>query len=211
MPIDYVFNGTPHGGVSGPAIALNEADGSLHYATPNSGGWQPVAGGSGGGSDFTTPVTIAPATTGIALTVNGDADGSLVLEVLDNNGTDLFYIESDGTVNFQQGVNFNGAGSIRFLSGIETTSIKATGNDFAGEVQLLATTTTVSVVYSAAFLGVSHPVVLVTPEGSDTNALGGYWVTHNGSTGDWTGFTIHVHTADAVNPHNFDWAAIQLQ
>jgi hypothetical protein len=50
--VDYVFNGVPTGGVSGPAIALDVSAGQLYYADTRTGGWQSIGGGSPTTSDF---------------------------------------------------------------------------------------------------------------------------------------------------------------
>lgn len=52
----------------------------------------------------------------------------------------------------------------------------------------VVTGTSKAVVFANPFIGAAQPVVLLTPY---TQAPS-YWVTFQGSPGDWTGFTVNV-------------------
>ena len=66
--------------------------------------------------------------------------------------------------------------------------------DVAGTVTISNPATSVAVAYTANYTGVNAPNVTATAVGADPTALGGVWITHQGGTGAWTGFTINVTT-----------------
>lgn len=69
----------------------------------------------------------------------------------------------------------------------------------AGVATITNPATTQAVVYDTPFLGTTAPQITVTAVGADPSALGGVWITNQGGSGNWTGFTINVTTTPSVS------------
>jgi hypothetical protein len=74
--------------------------------------------------------------------------------------------------------------------------LNANSTDFAG-VASVSASTSVTVNFSSNFTGTNAPFVVLTPQ-IDPTTTGTYWVTINGSTGAWTGFTVHVSISGTI-------------
>jgi hypothetical protein len=77
---------------------------------------------------------------------------------------------------------------------LSVTSQAIGRSDVCGTVAISNPATSMAVVYANPFTQSSAPTVVFTALGADPAALGGVWVTNQGSGGNWTGFTIHVTT-----------------
>lgn len=68
--------------------------------------------------------------------------------------------------------------------------------DLAGQATVTAAATTKAVTFTNNYLSTSQPVVVLTP----TSAPGTtFWVTYQGSTGAWSGFTVNLAASQAGN------------
>jgi hypothetical protein len=74
----------------------------------------------------------------------------------------------------------------------------AANTDFAGQVTLLSGNTTVVYSFVNNYTGAGQPILVVTPT-SNLGAANPIWITYQGATNAWTGFTVNVGTAPLAN------------
>jgi hypothetical protein len=153
---------------------------------------------------------------GVAYVVN---NATQIVAFGANTSTEVCMLGSGGSYAWSSGANpastsadtnisRNAAGVIQIGTTAQNTAgnlalnrINIAGADFAGTATITAAATTVTVNYAVNYTGTSAPIVVVTPT-SDPLAAGvpvGIWVTANGSTGAWTGFTINIQSALLAN------------
>lgn len=115
------------------------------------------------------------------------------IQINDNYGGGSLYLSSTG------GLPSMLLGSIPKSSTVEisATQITTNSNSIAGKATITNPALTIAVVYNVAFTATLPPIVVVTALGADPSALGGVWITNQGSTLNWTGFTINVTTSPA--------------
>jgi len=87
------------------------------------------------------------------------------------------------------------AGDVKVSGHISTPSA-----DAAGVVTILFGNSSQAVVFIAPFTSVNAPIVVVTAVGDDPSAMGGVWVTNDGTSGNWTGFTLHSTNTTVLSP-----------
>lgn len=93
------------------------------------------------------------------------------------------------------GIPGNTTGNLSF------NRVSLSGADFAGQVTITAASTTNAVTFAANYTCAGPPIVCLTPT-TDPLTAGvpvGYWVTYQGSTGAWSGFTANIQSALAGN------------
>lgn len=69
---------------------------------------------------------------------------------------------------------------------------------WSGVAEIASAGTSVAVVYEQPFVSTQPPMVVITPSGTEATS-GAAYVTHQGSAGAWTGFTINVPDAPGAN------------
>lgn len=121
-----------------------------------------------------------------AVSIDNSANTSVSLTVKGNSSADIARFTH---ANNAAAVQVTSAGDLY----IRNHAISDNGA-VAGTVTITNPATTVAVVYDVAFTGSSNPSVVATASGADPSALGGVWITHQGGSGAWTGFTINVTT-----------------
>jgi hypothetical protein len=83
--------------------------------------------------------------------------------------------------------------------------------DAAGIVTILFGNSSQAVFYVTPFTSVNAPIVVVAALDFDPSALGGVWVTNDGTSGNWTGFTIHTTNTTILSPPtpaSFDYVVV---
>lgn len=87
------------------------------------------------------------------------------------------------------------ATSLGSLSMVSTNFLEGLTLDMQGTLTMTNPAKTAAYSYSSTNTDTSAPTVVVTATGADPSALGGVWVTNQGSAGAWTGFTINCTSA----------------
>jgi hypothetical protein len=178
------------GSVSGKGVLVNASlatDGVVLWDNTGSNyiGVTATGGGvqiqtSGGGTIALSggAVTVAPGTAAVGLKITGIGTGDL----------QQWYVNSTAAIS----VSSHG----HLVAGLAGG---ATNADMAGTVTMTNPASTAAVGFNFAYTGTNAPTVALTAVGADPTALGGVWVTYQGSAGAWTGFTVNVTTPPAAS------------
>jgi hypothetical protein len=162
------------------------------------------------GAQFTGAVTMDSLSIISNLTINGfitdssghvGAMGSLLINSCDDNtavwGTSVPNLTITDTLT---------AATLAVTTAFSSPNLTVTGAltagtflgsslDLIGSITMTNPATTQAYVFSTPFTDTDAPLVLLQATGADPTSLGGIWVTYQGGSGNWTGFTVNCHAA----------------
>jgi hypothetical protein len=211
--------GLANGNSSGATVTVqnNGATTAYNFNLPTAAGTagQPLLSGGGltgamtwgsftgtGSTTFVagnTNFTSANSGNAVSIDANGNAQSSGIAT------SNLGQLNVAGT--WTQPQTFNSSIAVNSLtlngsgSHIQT---HAANKDTSGTASI-SSSTSVAVSFTTNFSSSTHPACTASPESDSNGSFGSWWITYAGSSGSWTGFTIHVHSSATVN---FDYICI---